>query len=1423
MMNNPMMLAGDKRIVPGPNGVNLKTSRSLIISPDLDALLEYDEKIRRLNSPVSPTPPQQPLSAPTVGLPPPPRRICRKPTSPTSPIVESPLVKESSRRLECENPYINPAPVFEFRDVLEPGAHGTPTIEVWSASEEPCSVAVRDVQKASKPPQDPKERVGMVASTSNSASLFNDADEKVEYKTRQLNTSPTQRSNLRERARAKGKLPKLEETVPLPGSNDNLMDIRRHPTDSADDLDISRRQRPFISRRRPSRQGSSSSSSRSSTSTYEPASTIDTRISISSTMYPTSPSIFVDEPLAIGPPDNSSLYSDYFDRHSFIDVVTPAAAEFTLPPSPPRTSDAKPTLPDVDSAAKYIRPLSPATNFLELDERSGLIRQNRKLARVFGKPPGPNMIPFQNKSPALHLIAGRAPLTEDTITHRSVWLPASDIVDTRSHSVPLSVRDDFLFDHHDAKKISHPFDGIASSMSFIDLSDDLGSAGAAPTRGRLRRPSPSLIESVFPEERADEARRRKREKLARLHRFLGSRVPTNLVLGLDTADPDLPPLNPTMSVVPESRKDWLRRRRSSSAAAYRSTWSDEIDRVKEDLNSTEKAINVRRAQKMEKVFGVAPPQTLYHTRRSPSPSVINAAAIIGQQNSISGWTSPGESQLPVIGLRNVNRTSYSKKKSHDRPGTSESDRTLLPRRRDSSKEPDLRKRTSAVYTHYQDSLNSLNDIIDRDDKESLAELHEYLNLGDMSVPPPLQASPRSPQASDRRLSNASIKSERRHSLPARTSISSEYTITTPRPDVTDFQMRRRRAAKLTQFFGVNYRELIKDVLESIESGLEHERNHGTLKPEEVEDLLARLRNLRTKRTSRRHVPSKLRSRPAYSSQFLMSTASPTSDDEFSAYNFSEFTEEDLQRIDADVARISQGGPQITIQVEAPQAGGSTIMSHTLDVSKSRGNGKQRANLDSLSPMVRYRQHGVLSVMDLASLAWCEVQFDYGLRQRRHMPIAQRPQSFISAQGKEISVSKKVAAKNDVRTKQGAALHKVLEREVKAEEMPVEISSKEEQWALRLVNMLASLHGILLEGYTVSQYCIRLCTLDEGFKREVPVFGILQGEVVVGIIDEVVLKTESPTTPQKRPSSSPPRSKSKKSRRSSPSSCSQHLVTEYFMNITPTVPPVQVVLMPPTPPESGITKLLTSEKSSPTLTSPPGRLLHLLDTKTRGTNSLPADRDTLPSRIQLMIYHRLLRELTSLSPPFDFAAMWQRVGADPVKTLSTKFLKQAGLLEETDTRNTSCLNDLSNVYVEMVQKLDIAGVDTKLELVYRSRQSNKNQRTNGRHSKKRSISPVVSQEERDLAKAIEASLIDVRASEEPAVQVNSGDNTSQLNPVKSVDAPSDAVTPTAGLKKSLKHLTVKDSDSEGKFLLHSIFNFVNTFRQKNREILQVLLH
>jgi len=100
----------------------------------------------------------------------------------------------------------------------------------------------------------------------------------------------------------------------------------------------------------------------------------------------------------------------------------------------------------------------------------------------------------------------------------------------------------------------------------------------------------------------EEDRRRRREKIAKLHRFLGSRVPTSLVLGFSASDDTLPALEPTFDNVHTVRPSRHTRRRSSSAAEARSNWFGPDDRMKEELDEREKAINVRRALKMEKVI-----------------------------------------------------------------------------------------------------------------------------------------------------------------------------------------------------------------------------------------------------------------------------------------------------------------------------------------------------------------------------------------------------------------------------------------------------------------------------------------------------------------------------------------------------------------------------------------------------------------------------------------------------------------------------------------------------------------------------------------------------------------------------------------------------------------------------------------------------
>jgi hypothetical protein len=145
-------------------------------------------------------------------------------------------------------------------------------------------------------------------------------------------------------------------------------------------------------------------------------------------------------------------------------------------------------------------------------------------------------------------------------------------------------------------------DFMDSASSFVDLSDDDNHSirilsSYSFSSARYSRPSDpqEFMQQPLP---LEENRRRRREKIAKLHRFLGSRVPTSLVLGLSDADDALPALDHNRSNIGTNHPG---RRRSSSAAELKSNWFDPDDRVKEELDEREKAINVRRAVKMEKV------------------------------------------------------------------------------------------------------------------------------------------------------------------------------------------------------------------------------------------------------------------------------------------------------------------------------------------------------------------------------------------------------------------------------------------------------------------------------------------------------------------------------------------------------------------------------------------------------------------------------------------------------------------------------------------------------------------------------------------------------------------------------------------------------------------------------------------------------
>jgi hypothetical protein len=648
-------------VVNNASRVHLKgrKPRLLIISPNLDALVEHDEQTRCQTADCSYTQ-LTPLSSP-IGLSPPPRRsrgpkplLWPSETRTVETILENqeilPAIPISPISSSTSNPYINPAPTLD--EILHVGMPSMSVSSLMTKSpardhdaSADCALpwSQIDAQKFI-----PAQRSPHAAATQNS-----DGDGLEPLAEQPLSTlSRTPNSK------------QISDTKKSALPIDNLPRPRNMPQTDR----VPWRGGPLISHGRPS---SISSFDSVSSSTNGPTSTAENepRISISSTIYPASSTQSHSHSLY-----NEPASTNY--RNSFMELYSPAYPEFNLggsspvvdgshePISPIRFSgspisdiilspiagqlrSSKPPIPTTPKpkfsrvTTKTRQPssmpstpppsmqsdLPPTTNFLDIDERADLVRKSRKLARVFGQTPGADAMAQQEsgRSPNNTFLQTRS----RGVVRRSVQQPLG-VAGPRRHSMPLTP-DDVSFlsiksptfngypspsnskfqDEMDPQARTSSSDAaprdasnqIRSSppTSFIDLSDD----GVKSSSTSLAISNSLPLESMSLEESADNERRRKRERLAKLHRFLGSRVPANLVLGIDDVEASLPPPTP-MGSLSESddaniRKTWLKRRRSSSAVLATPAWDDGLERAKAELDDREKAINVRRAQKMEKV------------------------------------------------------------------------------------------------------------------------------------------------------------------------------------------------------------------------------------------------------------------------------------------------------------------------------------------------------------------------------------------------------------------------------------------------------------------------------------------------------------------------------------------------------------------------------------------------------------------------------------------------------------------------------------------------------------------------------------------------------------------------------------------------------------------------------------------------------
>lgn len=257
--------------------------------------------------------------------------------------------------------------------------------------------------------------------------------------------------------------------------------------------------------------------------------------------------------------------------------------------------------------------------------------------------------------------------------------------------------------------------------------------------------------------------------------------------------------------------------------------------------------------------------------------------------------------------------------------------------------------------------------------------------------------------------------------------------------------------------------------------------------------------------------------------------------------------------------------------------------------------------DTRSPLARFRTapKKPLSVTDIVSPAWCEQQYLY-------------------------SLTKYGRVRKTPAMRQGSNVHKVLEEQVHTE-VRVEVRTREDMFGLRMWNVIQGLRTLRATGLT----------------REMEVWGVLDGQVVNGIVDEV--STACPDEVMERKILDNGNDAGDVKKKGAPLDANQRTLTEY---LTSSQQGARVL-------EDTSPWLGTLREESPHF--------YVVDIKTRQSRSLPpAGAQMRPTQMQLMLYHRLLSSLAADEVPSE--RIFERYSLDANATFSDTFIAEIGNLD-----------------------------------------------------------------------------------------------------------------------------------------------------------------
>jgi exonuclease V len=276
-----------------------------------------------------------------------------------------------------------------------------------------------------------------------------------------------------------------------------------------------------------------------------------------------------------------------------------------------------------------------------------------------------------------------------------------------------------------------------------------------------------------------------------------------------------------------------------------------------------------------------------------------------------------------------------------------------------------------------------------------------------------------------------------------------------------------------------------------------------------------------------------------------------------------------------------------------------------------GSAKQKKK-DDRTPMQRFRRppKKPLSVTDIVSPAWCELQYWF-------------------------SLTKFGRVKRTPAMKQGSKVHKELEEQVHTY-VEIEVKTREDTFGLRIWNIIQGLRTLRATGLT----------------RELETWGILDGEVINGVIDELSYECPDPEL-----------------------EASIELSKQNGTNL----PPGQKTL----------SDFYASQQNphSAWLGNPhPERKIYLSDIKTRGTKYMPTGAALRGTQMQLMLYHKLLSDLANNLVDAD--SIFARYNLNAHAAFSPSFIGNIASLDDNFIHETSLsdthadFNDINAQFSEL---------------------------------------------------------------------------------------------------------------------------------------------